>query len=158
MRVLEGQLNAAGMKFGIVAGRFNSFMTERLISGAVDAIVRHGGREDDISLVHVPGSFEIPLVCKRLAESGAVNAVIAVGAVIRGATTHYELVSAEMAKGLAHVALETGVPVTFGVITADTIEQAIERSGSKAGNKGAEAAMAAIEMVNVLKAVEKAKL
>jgi 6,7-dimethyl-8-ribityllumazine synthase len=155
MRVLEGQLNAAGVKFGIVAGRFNSFMSERLISGAVDMIVRHGGRKEDITLAYVPGSFEIPLVCKKLAESGKVDAIVAVGAVIRGATSHYDLVSAEMTKGLAQVSLETSIPVAFGVVAADTIEQAIERSGSKAGNKGAEAALAAIEMVNVLRAVEK---
>ena len=158
MRILEGQLNATGLKFGIVAGRFNSFMTDHLVAGAVDAIVRHGGKEDDITLVRVPGSFEIPLICKKLAQSGQVDAVVAVGAVIRGSTSHYELVSAEMAKGLAQVSLETKIPVTFGVITADSIEQAIERSGSKAGNKGAEAALAAIEMVKVLTAMEKAKL
>ena len=158
MRVLEGHLTAAGMKIAIVAGRFNSFMTEKLISGATDAFVRHGGKEEDITLAWVPGGFEIPLACKRLAASGKVDAVVAVGAVIRGSTGHYELVSNEVAKGLAHVALETSVPVTFGVITADTIEQAIERSGSKAGNKGAEATVAAIEMVNLLRGMEKTKL
>ncbi|MGI6523698.1 MAG: 6,7-dimethyl-8-ribityllumazine synthase [Bdellovibrionota bacterium] len=157
MSVIEGQLSAKGIKFGLVAGRFNSFMTEKLIDGAMDAIVRHGGNKDNVTLVYVPGSFEIPLICKKMAKSGSVDAVIAVGAVIRGSTYHYELVANELAKGLAHASLDTGVPVTFGVITADSIEQAIERSGSKAGNKGAEAALAAIEMVNVIRALDAAK-
>jgi len=151
MNRVEGKLIASGIRFGIVAGRFNSFMTEKLVDGALDTIVRHGGDEKNVTLVYVPGSFEIPLICKKLANSGKIDAVIAVGAVIRGSTSHYELVSNELAKGLAQVSLETGVPVTFGVITADSIEQAIERSGSKAGNKGCEAAIAAIEMVNVIK-------
>lgn len=153
MKKIEGQLIANGMKFGLVCARFNSFMTEKLVAGALDTIVRHGGSEDLITLAYVPGSFEIPIVCKQMAKSGKYDAIIAVGAVIRGSTYHYELVSNEMAKGLAQVSLETEVPVTFGVITAESIEQAIERSGSKAGNKGAEAAMAAIEMVNVLKSL-----
>ena len=153
MKVIEGQLTAAGIKFGLVAARFNSFMVEGLVSGAVDTVVRHGGSEKDITLVRVPGSFEIPIVCKQLAKSGKVDAVIAVGAVIRGSTLHYELVSGELAKGLAQVTLETMVPVTFGVITAESIEQAIERSGSKAGNKGADAAKTAIEMANLVKLV-----
>ncbi len=151
MNVIEGQLSAKGIKFGLVAARFNSFMVDSLVAGAVDTVVRHGGTEKDITLVKVPGSFEIPLVCKQMAKSGKVDAVIAVGAVIRGSTLHYELVSGELAKGLAQVTLETMVPVTFGVITAESIEQAIERSGSKAGNKGVEAALAAIEMVNVMR-------
>ena len=153
MKKIEGQLIANGMKFGLVCARFNSFMTEKLVAGALDTIVRHGGSEDLVTLAYVPGSFEIPIVCKQMAKSGKYDAIIAVGAVIRGSTYHYELVSNEMAKGLAQVSLETGVPVTFGVITAESIEQAIERSGSKAGNKGAEAAIAAIEMVNVLKSL-----
>ena len=153
MKKIEGQLIANGMKFGLVCARFNSFMTEKLVAGALDTIVRHGGSEDLVTLAYVPGSFEIPIVCKQMAKSGKYDAIIAVGAVIRGSTYHYELVSNEMAKGLAQVSLETGVPVTFGVITAESIEQALERSGSKAGNKGAEAAIAAIEMVNVLKSL-----
>jgi len=154
-RVVEGQLNAAGMRFGIVVARFNSFITEHLVSGAVDTIVRHGGRRDEITLVHVPGSFELPLTCKKLAQTGEVDAVIALGAIIRGSTTHYDLVCNEASKGVAAVALETALPVIFGVITTDTIEQAIERAGTKAGNKGADAAMAAIEMVSVMKLLGK---
>jgi 6,7-dimethyl-8-ribityllumazine synthase len=154
MKNLEGQLKASGIRFGIVASRFNSFMTEHLVSGAVDAIVRHGGNEKDILLVRVPGSLEIPLTCKKLADSGKVDAIITVGAVIRGSTSHFDLVCNEYAKGVAKVGLDASIPITFGVITADNLEQAIERSGSKAGNKGAEAALAAIEMVNVIKELE----
>jgi 6,7-dimethyl-8-ribityllumazine synthase len=157
VRLLEGQLNAAGIRFGIVAGRFNSFMTEHLVSGAVDAIVRHGGDKNSITLAYVPGSYEIPLVCKHMAAAGHVDAIIAVGAVIRGSTSHYDLVCNELARGIAQISLESGVPVSLGVVTADNIEQAIERSGSKAGNKGAEAAMAAIEMVNLIREMKKAK-
>jgi 6,7-dimethyl-8-ribityllumazine synthase len=152
---IEGQLSASGMKFGIVAGRFNSFITEHLVSGAVDTIVRHGGREADISIARVPGSFEIPLICKKMAETRRYDAIIAVGAVIRGSTSHYDLVCAEVSKGIANVSLSTSIPVMFGVITTDTIEQAIERSGTKAGNKGAEAAMGAIEMVNLIRELAK---
>ena len=154
MKKIEGMLNAQGLKIALVAARFNDFMVEALIGGAVDAIVRHGGKEESITLVRVPGSFEIPLICKKLAESGKYDGVVALGAIIRGSTDHYELVCAETAKGIAHASLETGVPVTFGVITTDTIEQAIERSGSKAGNKGAEAAVALIEMIGVGKQIK----
>jgi len=152
-RVIEGQLDASGLRIGIVAARWNSFVGEHLIAGALDAIKRHGGADKDITLIRVPGSFEIPLVAKKLAESGSVDAVVAVGAIIRGSTTHYELVCSEATKGVAKVALDSGVPVTFGIITTDTIEQAIERSGSKAGNKGAEAAVAAIEMAQVMRQI-----
>lgn len=152
-RVIEGQLSAEGLRVGIVAARWNSFVGEHLIAGAVDAIKRHGGSDKDITIVRVPGSFEIPLTVQKLAETGGVDAVVALGAIIRGSTTHYELVCNESAKGVAKVALDLGVPVSFGIITTDTIEQAIERSGSKAGNKGAEAAMVAIEMVQVLRQI-----
>lgn len=148
---VEGMLDAAGMKFGLVVGRFNEFISERLLGGAVDALVRHGADEGDLTVVRVPGSFEIPLVAKRLAASGEVDAVICLGAVIRGATPHFEYVAAEVSKGVAAVALETGRPVIFGVITADTVEQAVERAGTKAGNKGWQAAVAGIEMVDLLR-------
>ena len=154
-RVIEGQLLATGLKFGLVAGRFNSFISERLVEGAIDTIVRHGGKKQDITLVRVPGSYEIPLICKALAESGKLDAIVAVGAVIRGATSHYEHVCNEMSKGIASVALSTSIPIGFGVITADTIEQAIERAGCKAGNKGVDAALAAIEMANLMKEIGK---
>lgn len=158
VRTFEGQINAAGKRFGIVAARFNSFIVEHLISGAVDTIVRHGGSKNDISLVHVPGSFEIPLACKKLAESGKLDALVALGAVIRGATSHYDLICAEVTRGIAAIMRETGVPIGFGVITADTIEQAIERAGTKAGNKGVEAALAAIEMSNVIRIIDKGEV
>lgn len=154
-KLIEGQLVASGLRFGIVAGRFNSFVSEHLVNGAIDAIVRHGGKRGDITLVRVPGSFEIPLTCKRLAESGKFDALIAVGAVIRGSTSHYDYVCNEMAKGISSVSLSSGVPIGFGVITTDNIEQAIERSGCKAGNKGAEAALAAIEMASLMKEIGK---
>ena len=150
-RVIEGQLSASGMRVGIVVARFNAFITEPLLSGAVDAFVRHGGRRDDITVVWVPGSYELPLACQRLAESGKVDGVAALGAVIRGATTHYDLVCGEAAGGIARASLATGVPITFGVITTDTIEQAIERAGTKAGNKGTDAMLAVIEMISVLR-------
>ena len=153
VKTYEGKLSAEGAKIAIVAARFNSFMGEKLISGAVDCIVRHGGSEKDIAVVMVPGALEIPLVCKKLAESGKYDAVVTVGVIIRGSTSHYDIVCNEYAKGVAHVMQDTGVPVAFGVITAENLEQAIERSGSKAGNKGVEAAMAAIEMINVLKSL-----
>lgn len=154
---IEGKLSASGMRFGIVVGRFNSFMAEQLVSGAIDTIVRHGGSSDDITVVRVPGSLEIPLACQKLAATGAVDAIVTVGAIIRGATSHYDIVCSEYAKGVAQVMLSSGLPVTFGVITADNLEQAIERSGSKAGNKGAEAALAAIEMVAVQREIETIK-
>jgi len=149
-RVIEGELIAKNLKFAVLVSRFNDFITSRLLAGAKDTLLRHGAEEDDITLVYVPGSFEIPLVAKKLAESGEYAAVICVGAVIRGATPHFDYVASEVAKGVAQVALTTGVPTVFGVITSDTIEQAVERAGSKAGNKGSEAALAAIELANVV--------
>lgn len=154
-RVLEGRLDASGLKFAVVAARFNSLIVEQLVSGAVDAIVRHGGRETDITIARVPGSFELPLTCKKFAESGQFDAVVALGAVIRGATYHYELVCNEAARGIGAASLTTGVPVLFGVITADTIEQAMERAGTKAGNKGADAALGAIEMAQMMREISK---
>lgn len=151
MKTIEGELQAKGLKFGIVVSRFNDFITSRLLDGAIDAIVRHGGKEDDIEVVRVPGSFEIPLVAKKMALKGAYNAVICLGTVIRGATPHFDYVAAEVSKGIAAASLETGVPIAFGVITSDTIEQAIERAGSKAGNKGWDAAITAIEMAHVIR-------
>lgn len=151
MRVIQGELNAELLKFGIVVSRFNDFITSKLLDGAVDALTRHGASEDDIDVVKVPGSFEIPLAARKMAEKGGYNAVICLGAVIRGATPHFEYVSAEVSKGVAQASLETGVPIAFGVITADTLEQAVERAGSKAGNKGWDAALTAIEMAQVLK-------
>jgi 6,7-dimethyl-8-ribityllumazine synthase len=148
---VEGMLDATGMKFGLVVGRFNEFISERLLSGALDALVRHGAAEDDQTVVRVPGSFEIPLAAKRLASSEKVDAVVCLGAVIRGATPHFDYVAAEVSKGVAAVSLETGRPVIFGVITADTVEQAVERAGTKAGNKGWQAALAGIEMVDLLR-------
>ncbi len=152
-RVVEGALQAKGMRFGIVVSRFNDFINRRLLEGALDALARHGADEGMITVARVPGSFEIPLMAKKLAASGAYDAVICLGAVIRGATPHFEYISAEVTKGIAQVALETGLPVSFGILTTDTIEQAIERAGTKSGNKGWDAALAAIEMVNVLKTV-----
>ncbi|MEW6487360.1 MAG: 6,7-dimethyl-8-ribityllumazine synthase [Thermodesulfobacteriota bacterium] len=149
---IEGKLTSQGLRLAFVAGRFNSFITDRLVEGAVDAVARTGGDPDAIRIYKVPGAFEIPLVAKKLAASGRFDAVVCLGAVIRGATPHFEYVASEVSKGLAHVALETGVPVAFGVLTTDTLEQAIERAGSKAGNKGWEAAMAAVETVNLLRA------
>lgn len=151
MKVHEGQLIAQDLKFAIVAGRFNEFITEKLINGAVDALKRHGVSEDNIELVWVPGAFEIPLVAKKIAEQKRFDAVICLGAVIRGATPHFEYVSSEVSKGIANVSLMTGVPIIFGVLTTDTIEQAIERAGTKAGNKGFEAAMSAIETANLIR-------
>jgi 6,7-dimethyl-8-ribityllumazine synthase len=151
LKVHEGQLIAQDLKFAIVAGRFNEFITEKLINGAVDALKRHGVSEDNIELVWVPGAFEIPLVAKKIAEQKRFDAVICLGAVIRGATPHFEYVSSEVSKGIANVSLMTGVPVIFGVLTTDTIEQAIERAGTKAGNKGFEAAMSAIETANLIR-------
>ena len=147
----EGQLNAAGMRVGIIVGRFNSFITERLLEGALDALYRHGGADEDISVYRVPGSFEIPLATKKLAEAGSCDAIICLGAVIRGATPHFDYVAAEVSKGVANVSLATGVPVIFGVLTTDTVEQAVERAGTKAGNKGFDAALAAMEMASLLK-------
>lgn len=149
-RTIEGNITGKGFKFALVVSRFNDFITGKLVEGAMDALLRHGTEDDDIHIVKVPGAFEIPLVAKRLAEGGKYNAVICLGAVIRGSTPHFEYVAGEVAKGIALVSLETKVPVTFGVLTTDNLEQAIERAGSKAGNKGWDAAMAAMEMVNLL--------
>jgi len=147
---IEGNLKADGKKFAIVVSRFNSFISEKLLDGALDSLVRSGAAGDDIDVVRVPGAFEIPLIAKRLAGSQKYNAVIVLGAVIRGATPHFDVVVNEVSKGTAQAGLETGVPVLFGVLTTETIEQAIERSGTKAGNKGAEVAIAAIEMANLI--------
>ena len=151
MSTYEGNLVATGLRFGIVVARFNELLSTRLLSGAQDALVRHGVNEADIDQAWVPGAFEIPLVALRLATSGRYDAVIALGVIIRGGTPHFEYVSAEVSKGVAKIGLDTGVPIAFGVITADTIEQAVERAGTKAGNKGWEAAEAAIEMANLVK-------
>lgn len=151
MKVLEGNVIGNGAKFGIVAARFNEFIVSKLVGGAEDALVRHGVNTDDIELAWVPGAFEIPVVAKRMAESGKYDAVICVGAVIKGSTSHYDYVCAEVSKGVAQVSMATGVPVMFGVLTTDNIEQAIERAGTKAGNKGYDAACSAIEMVNLMK-------
>ncbi len=149
---IEGNLSSQGLRIALVASRFNSFVTDRLVEGAIDAIVRTGGDPEELRIYKVPGAFEIPLVAKRLAASERFDAVVCLGAVIRGSTPHFDYVASEVAKGVAQVALETGVPVSFGVLTTDTLEQAIERAGSKAGNKGFEAAMAAIETANLLRA------
>jgi 6,7-dimethyl-8-ribityllumazine synthase len=149
MKIIEGELQAKGFKFGIIVSRFNDFITSRLLDGAIDALVRHGAKEDDIEVVKVPGSFEIPLVAKKMALKGVYNAIICLGTVIRGATPHFDYVAAEVSKGIAAASIETGVPIAFGVITSDTIEQAVERAGTKAGNKGWDAAITAIEMAQV---------
>ena len=148
---IEGKLDATGLKFGIVVGRFNSFIGERLLEGALDAIRRHGAADADVDVMRVPGAFEIPLAAKKMTGCGKYDAIICLGAVIRGATPHFDYVAGEVSKGVAHVSLESGVPVIFGVLTTDTIEQAVERAGTKAGNKGFEAAVTAIETVNVFK-------
>ena len=147
---LHGQLRVDGQKFALVVSRFNEFITSKLLSGAIDALVRHGCADKDISVAYVPGAFELPFAAQKLAESGAYDAVVCIGCVIRGQTPHFEYVASEAAKGIAQVGLSTGVPVTFGVITSDTLEQAVERAGSKAGNKGVDAALSAIELVNLL--------
>lgn len=151
MNIVEGNLTAQGMKVGLVVGRFNSFIVEHLVNGAIDTIVRHGGEVDNIVKVMVPGAFEIPLAVQKMAQSGKYDAIIALGAVIRGGTPHFDYVAGECVKGIGQVQLNTGVPVAFGVLTVDSIEQAIERAGTKAGNKGEECTLAAIEMVNVMK-------
>ena len=151
MKVLEGNLVAEGLKIGIVAARFNEFIVSKLIGGAEDALKRHGVREDDIELAWVPGAFEIPLIAQKMANSKKYDAVICLGAVIKGSTSHYDYVCAEVSKGIATVSLNSNIPVMFGVLTTDSIEQAIERAGTKAGNKGYDAAVTAIEMANLLK-------
>lgn len=149
-KVIEGHFGAKDRKFGIAVSRFNEFITSKLLGGALDALRRHGVDDNAVTVAWAPGSFELPLVVKRMAESGKYDAVIALGCVIRGATPHFEYVAAEAAKGIGQTALQANVPVLFGVLTTDTIEQAVERAGTKAGNKGADAAMAAIEMVNLM--------
>ena len=153
MNKLEGNVVAEGIKVGIVAARFNEFIVSKLIGGACDALVRHGVEDDDIDLAWVPGAFEIPIIAKKMAESGKYDAILCLGAVIKGATSHYDLVCAETSKGIAQVGLTTGVPTLFGIVTTDTIEQAIERAGTKAGNKGYDAACSAIEMINLIKRI-----
>lgn len=150
IKIIEGKLIGKGLKFAIIASRFNDFIVSRLVSGAIDYLIRHGVSEQDIVIIKVPGAFEMPVVAKKIAKSKKFNGVICLGAVIRGATPHFDYVASEVAKGIAQVSLESEVPVTFGVLTTDTLEQAIERAGSKAGNKGAEAAQAALETVQVM--------
>ena len=150
-KVIEGTLNAQGVRFGIVVSRFNDFINAKLLDGALDALSRHGAEDEHITVTRVPGSFEIPLMAKKLADSGNYDAIICLGAVIRGATPHFEYISAEVTKGIAKITLDSGLPISFGILTTDNIEQAIERAGTKSGNKGWDAAMAAIEMVNLLK-------
>ncbi|WP_058303797.1 6,7-dimethyl-8-ribityllumazine synthase [Gorillibacterium timonense] len=153
-RIFEGKLISENSKYAIVAGRFNEFIVGKLVSGALDALNRHGAGEEDVDVAWVPGAFEIPLVAKKLAESGKYDAVITLGAVIRGSTPHFDYVASEVSKGVASIGLSTGVPTVFGVLTTDSIEQAIERAGTKAGNKGWEAATTAIEMVNLIKQIQ----
>lgn len=154
MKKLEGKLNAGNSKFGIIVGRFNEFIGSKLLDGAIDALKRHGASEDNIEIAWAPGAFEIPLVAKKMAKSKKYDAIICLGAVIRGATPHFDYVSSEVSKGIAHVMLETEVPVIFGILTTDSIEQAIERAGTKSGNKGFDVAVTAIEMVNLIKTIE----
>lgn len=153
VKVVEGMFRADGKRFGIVASRWNSFFAERLVEGAVDALVRHGASASDITVAKCPGAFEIPMVADRMAKSGKYDAVICLGVLIRGSTPHFDYISAEATKGVAAVGMDTGVPVAYGIITVDSLDQAIERSGSKAGNKGAEAALAAVEMVSLYEAL-----
>ena len=155
VKVLEGKVVAGDVKIGIVCPRFNEFIVSKLLGGAIDGLVRHGVEEENIDVAWVPGSFELPLICQKMANSGKYDAVIALGSVIRGSTSHYDLVCNEAAKGIAQVSLKADIPVMFGVITTENIEQAIERAGSKAGNKGYECALGAIEMINLIKELEK---
>ncbi|MBR3244430.1 MAG: 6,7-dimethyl-8-ribityllumazine synthase [Parasporobacterium sp.] len=154
MRVLEGKVVAGQVKIGIVAARFNEFIVSKLVGGAQDALVRHGVEDNDIDIAWVPGAFEIPFIAQKMAESGKYDAILCLGAVIRGATSHYDLVCNEAAKGIATVGLKTGVPTLFGVVTTDNIEQAIERAGTKAGNKGYDVACSAIEMINLVNEIK----
>ncbi len=151
MKIIQGDLQAKGLRFAVIVSRFNDFITTKLLDGALDALLRHGAKEDDIEVIKVPGSFEIPLAAKKACAKGTYHAVICLGTVIRGATPHFDYVAAEVSKGVASVSLETGIPVAFGVLTTDTIEQAVERAGTKSGNKGFDAAMTAIEMAQVIK-------
>lgn len=155
VKIIQGKMDATGKKFGVVVSRFNEFITSKLVDGAVDTLVRHGAKDTDIEIAWVPGSFEIPAITKKMAESKMYSSVICLGCVIRGATPHFDYVSAEVSKGVAQVAFDSSVPVIFGVLTTDSIEQAIERAGTKHGNKGAEAAMAAIEMSNLYQEFKK---
>jgi 6,7-dimethyl-8-ribityllumazine synthase len=155
VKVIQGKLLAEGFKFGIVVSRFNEFITAKLLEGALDGLTRHGAKEEDITVAWVPGTFEIPVIAQKMASSGKYDAVICLGALIRGATPHFEYIAAEVSKGIAQVGLSTGVPTIFGVITTDTIEQAIERAGTKIGNKGFDAAEAAVEMANLLREIER---
>ena len=154
MKIYEGNLVANGIRVGVVCARFNEFIVSKLLSGCQDTLLRHGVRDEDMDVAWVPGAFEIPLIASKMAKSGRYDAVIALGAVIRGSTSHYDYVCSEVSKGVANVALNSDVPVMFGVLTTDTIEQAIERAGTKAGNKGAECAQGAIEMVNLIRALD----
>lgn len=151
--IIEGKLNAEGFKFGVIVSRFNSFICDRLVEGALDTLIRHGASDENIDIVRVPGAFEIPMAAKKAVATGRYDALICLGAVIRGSTPHFDYVCAEVSKGVASVSLDSGLPVAFGVITTDSIEQAIERAGTKAGNKGVDAAMTAIEMVNLFKTI-----
>ena len=153
-KILEGVISAKGFKFAVVVSRFNDFISSKLVEGAMDALNRHGANEDDITLVKVPGAFEIPIAAKKLASGNEFDAIICLGAVIRGATSHFDYVASEVAKGIAVVSLESNIPVTFGVLTTDNLEQAIERAGSKAGNKGWDSAMAAMEMASLFDAMK----
>lgn len=155
MNVFEGKLNGEGLKIGIVASRFNEFITSKLISGAKDCLIRHGVKDEDITLAWVPGAYELPLIAKKMVMNMTYDAVICVGAIIRGSTSHYDMVCNETSKGIAQVSLNSGIPVLFGVLTTDTIEQAIERAGTKAGNKGYDAAMSALEMSNLMREFDK---
>lgn len=154
-RIIEGNLVASGLKIAIITSRWNHFIGDRLLEGSLDAIKRHGGDLDDVTIVHVPGCFEIPLAVQRVAKSGKYDAVVALGVLIRGSTPHFDYISAECTKGIASASMDTGVPISYGVLTCDTIEQAIERAGTKAGNKGHEAAMAAVEMANIFRELDK---
>ena len=151
MKVLEGNYCGKGLKIGLIGSRYNEFIVSKLIGGAEDCLTRHGVESDDISLAWVPGAFEIPVIAKKMAESGKFDAIICLGAVIRGATSHYDYVCNEVSKGVAQVSMTSGIPVLFGIVTTDTIEQAIERAGTKAGNKGYDCAMSALEMINLIK-------
>lgn len=151
VRITEGKLVATGLRFGIVVSRWNSFITERMLGGALDALTRHGGDEADIEVVRVPGTWEIPVAARKLATDGRFDAIICIGCLIRGATPHFEYLAAEVTKGIGQLGMETGIPVTYGIITVENLEQAIERAGSKAGNKGSEAALAAVEMADLMR-------
>ncbi len=154
IKTIEGELTIRGIRFGLAVARFNSFVVESLLDGAVDTLLRHGAADNDLEIIRVPGAYELPLVVQKMANSKKYDAIIALGAVIRGGTPHFEYVAGECTKGLSQVMMQSGLPISFGVLTVDSIEQAIERAGTKAGNKGAEAAMSAVEMVNVLRKID----